>query len=86
MMRILRNSRVQTQPLTRSQLSAQPHLERIQKLIGPDKDHLIVGINMDTGEYVLGGNYGEAYRAFRKRFPDAARYICRVDGSPAIRM
>ncbi len=86
MIKNLRNSRVQSQPLTRTQLLVQPFLEKIQEEIGPDKDHLVVGINTDTGEYVLGGNYGEVYRAFRKRFPDAPSYVCCVDGSPAIRM
>ena len=46
----------------------------------------VMGGVEETGEYVLGEDFGAATRAFRKRWPEGGFYSCRVDGSPAIRM
>jgi hypothetical protein len=61
-------------------------LKRIQRELGPEHEFDIVAINMHTGEYVLGKTMGEVERAFRVRWPDAASYMCRVDGGPAGKM
>lgn len=62
------------------------HLEKIQEELMPDKAKKVVAINMETGEYVLGEDSGEAFKAFMKRWPNGGYYMCRVDGTPSGRM
>ena len=62
------------------------HLEKIQEELMPDKAKMVVAINMGTGEYVLGEDSRAAYEAFHKRWPDGGYYMCRVDGTPSMRM
>lgn len=61
-------------------------LEKIQEELLPEKAEMIVAINTETGEYVLGRDAGEASRAFGAKWPKSGFYMCRVDGRPAIRM
>jgi len=61
-------------------------LDKIQEELMPDKAEMIVAINMETGEYVLGRDAGDASRAFRTKWPKSGFYMCRVDGRPAVRM
>jgi hypothetical protein len=76
--------RMEIEQETPAQREMKPMLEKIHQQIGPEDADSIVAINTDTGEFVLGADYGAAYRAFRDKFGNAGRYICRVDGSPAI--
>jgi hypothetical protein len=62
------------------------YLEKIQEKLMPEKAEMIVAINVQTGEYALGEDFGEAAKAFHKRWPKGAFYMCRVNGTPAIRM
>lgn len=71
---------------TPSQRAVKPMLEAIQRKLSPEDFDSVIAINTETGDFVLGADYGEAYRAFRERFPNAGRHICRIDGSPAIRI
>lgn len=71
---------------TPSQIAMWPLIEKVQALLGPECTDKVMAINRDTGEYVLGDDWGEAYRAYRDRFAHPYPYIVRVDGSPALRM
>jgi len=71
---------------TDSQKSMSSMLARIQRQLSPEHADCVVAINTETGAFVLGADYGEAFRAFRAEFGNAGRYICRVDGSPAIQV
>lgn len=62
------------------------YLEKIQQELMPEKARMVVAINMNTGEYVLGEDSGKAYQAFRRKWPGVFYYMCRVDGSPSVRM
>ena len=76
--------RIDIEQETPCQREMRPMLAKIHEQLAPEDADSIVAINTDTGEFVLGSDYGVAYRAFREKFGDAGRYICRVDGSPAI--
>jgi hypothetical protein len=71
---------------TPSQRAVKPLLEAIHEQLFPEDCDSVVAINTETGEFVLGADYGDAYRKFQERFPNAGRHICRVDGSPALHM
>ena len=71
---------------TPSQRAMKPRLEAINEELSPEDHDKVVAINTETGDFVLGVDYGDAYRKFRERFPNAGHHICRVDGSPALRM
>lgn len=62
------------------------YLMKIQEELMPEKAKMVVAINMDTGEYVLGEDSGKAWHSFRKRWPGKGFYMCRVDGTPSTRM
>lgn len=62
------------------------YLAKIQKELEPEQAKMVVAINTQTGEYVLGHDSGEASAAFRRRWPNRGSHICRVDGSPSGRM
>lgn len=62
------------------------YLDKIQKELEPEQAHMVVAINMGTGEYVLGNDSGEASRAFLKRWPNGGFHMCCVDGTPSGRM
>ncbi len=57
-------------------------LAELQKTLLPQHASDVIGINVDTGEYVLAANSEEAWQAFRKRWPDTLGYVIRVDGGP----
>ena len=57
-------------------------LAELQKTLLPEHASDVIGINVDTGEYVLAQNSGEAWQAFRKRWPGTLGYVVRVDGGP----
>jgi hypothetical protein len=62
------------------------YLEKIQEEHMPDKAKMVVAINMETGEYVLGEDSRSASQAFFKRWPQGGYFMCRVDGTPSMRM
>ncbi|MEK7857298.1 MAG: hypothetical protein AAB288_14500 [Acidobacteriota bacterium] len=61
-------------------------LKTIQQELKCDNADKDIAINIDTGEYVLEDETGEdVFFVFRKKWPDAHPYICRVNGRPSIR-
>ena len=64
---------------------ADEYLKRIQHELLPDHATDFVAINMETNEYVLGQSLHEVFAAYRARWSDCLMYLCRVDGSPAIK-
>ncbi len=60
-------------------------LQEIQKTLLPEHASEIVAINVETGEYTLGGSVSEALTAFRKRWPNQLAYFIRADGGPAVK-
>jgi hypothetical protein len=61
-------------------------LEKIQEELMPDKAKMVVAINTQTGEYTLGEDSVQARDAFLKRWPNGGYHLCRVDGTPSMRM
>ena len=57
-------------------------LAELQKTLLPEHATEVIGINVDTGEYVLAADSHEAWQAFRMRWPDTLGYVVRVDGGP----
>ena len=57
-------------------------LAELQKTLLPEHASDVIGINVDTGEYVLAHDSEEAWQAFRKRWPGTLGYVVRVDGGP----
>jgi hypothetical protein len=62
------------------------YLEKIREQLTPDKARMVVAINTESGEYVLGEDSLEAMEAYRERWGDYGFYLCRVDGTPSGRM
>lgn len=62
------------------------HLLRIQDELMPEKAEMVVAINLETGEYVLGRDTAQARAAYLQRWPEGGYYICRVDGSPSMQL
>lgn len=62
------------------------HLLKIQEDLMPEKAEMVVAINLDTGEYVLGSDTAQARAGYLERWPEGGYYICRVDGSPAMQV
>src|SRR5262245_52407485 len=60
-------------------------LPEIQKSLLPDHASEIVAINVETGEYTLGGTTVEARTAFRKRWPGQLAYLIRANGGPVVK-
>ena len=54
----------------------------LQPTLLPEHASEVIGINVDTGEYVLAPDDDEAWKAFRKRWPGTLGYVARVDGGP----
>jgi len=61
---------------------AQEILAKLQKTLLPEHASEVIGINVDTGEFVLAHNSEEAWKAFRERWPGTLGYVIRVDGGP----
>ena len=61
---------------------AEQILAELQKTLLPEHASEVIGINVDTGEYVLAQNSGEAWQAFRERWPGTLGFVIRVDGGP----
>lgn len=61
-------------------------LKCVQNELMPERARDIVAINTETGEYVVGKDFGEACDGFRERWPHGPLYVCQVDGGPALRM
>jgi hypothetical protein len=57
-------------------------LAELQKTLLPGHASEIVGINVDTREYVLGSTPDEVWTAFRERWPNSLAFVIRVDGGP----
>ena len=60
-------------------------LAELQKTLLPEHASEVIAINVDTGEYVLAQDSGEASKEFRKRWPGTLSYIVRVDGGPVVK-
>lgn len=61
-------------------------LQKIQDELMPEKADMVVAINLETGEYVLGNDTAQARAAYLQRWKEGGYYICRVDGSPSMYM
>jgi hypothetical protein len=61
---------------------AQQTLTELQETLLPEHASDVIGINVDTGEYVLAHTSAEAWQAFRARWPGTLGYVIRVDGGP----
>jgi hypothetical protein len=57
-------------------------LAELQKTLLPEHASDVIGINVDTGEYVLAHTSAEAWQAFREQWPGTLGYVVRVDGGP----
>ncbi len=57
-------------------------LAELQKTLLPEHASEVIGINVDTGEYVLAATSAEAWQAFRERWPGTLGYVVPVDGGP----
>jgi hypothetical protein len=60
-------------------------LAEAQHELLPEHASEVIAINVSTGEYLLADNSGEAWRAFRERWPGTLGYVCRVDGGPVVK-
>jgi hypothetical protein len=57
----------------------------LQAKLLPERASEVIGINVDTGEYVLGDSGEEVWDKFRKRWPTSLGYVIGVDGSPVVK-
>ncbi len=60
-------------------------LAELQEDLLPEHVSDFIGINVDTGEYVLDADSHEVWRKFRKRWPGTLMYLARVNGRPVIK-
>jgi hypothetical protein len=60
-------------------------LSRIQHELMPRHASDVVGINLESGEYVLGETYDEAHDAFHERWPNLVGFMIRVNGGPVFK-
>ncbi len=60
-------------------------LAELQKTLLPEHASEVIGINVDSGEYVLAPDSHEAWQAFRRRWPGTLGYVVRVDGGPVVK-
>ena len=60
-------------------------LAELQKTLLPEHAADVLGINVDTGEFVLAATSEEAWQAFRERWPGTLGYVVRVDGGPVVK-
>ncbi len=60
-------------------------LAELQHQLLPKHASDFIGINVDTGEYVLDAESQEVMRKFRQRWPGAVAYVSRVDGGPVVK-
>ena len=60
-------------------------LKAIQEELMLDHTQEILAINVTTGKYVLSPRTLGAILEFRKRWPEQAPYLIRVDGSPIVK-
>ncbi len=60
-------------------------LAELQKELLPEHAADFIGINVDTGEYVLAADSHEVWRKFRERWPGTLVYLARVDGGPVVK-
>ena len=54
----------------------------LQKTLLPEHASEVLGINDETGEYVMAPTKDDVYEAFHARWPDRLTFIVRVDGGP----
>ena len=64
---------------------AQRILVELQKTLLPEHASDVIGINVDTGEYVLAHTSADAWHAFRERWPGTLGFVIRVDGGPVVK-
>ena len=60
-------------------------LAELQKTLLPEHASEVIGINVDTGEYVLAPDGHEAWEAYLKRWPGTLGFVVRVDGGPVVK-
>jgi hypothetical protein len=60
-------------------------LAKLQEKLLPEHASEVIGINVDTGEYVLGFDSEQAWIKFRRRWPENLGYYIRVDGGPVVK-
>lgn len=60
-------------------------LADLQKTLLPEHASEVVGINVETGEYVLAQDSHHAWEAFLERWPGTLGYVVRVDGGPVVK-
>ena len=60
-------------------------LAELQQRLLPRHASDYIGINVDTGEYVLDPDSHEVMQKFRQRWPGAVAYVSRVDGGPVFK-
>jgi hypothetical protein len=61
---------------------AEQILAELQKTLLPEHASEVIAINVDTGEYVLAQDSGDAWQTFRERWPGTLGFVIRVDGGP----
>jgi hypothetical protein len=60
-------------------------LAKLQRELLPEHAADFIGINVDTGEYVLSPDLDEVWKKFRQRWPGTLAYVIRVDGGPVVK-
>jgi hypothetical protein len=60
-------------------------LAELQKTLLPEHASKVIGIHVDSGQYVLGTSSDEVWKEFRERWPDGLGYFIRVDGEPVMK-
>ncbi len=60
-------------------------LAKLQEVLLPEHASEFIGINVDTGEYVLASPDEEVWKKFRARWPHSLGYFARVDGGPVVK-
>ena len=58
--------------------------ERVREKLETEFPSECVFINTDTGDYVVGGTFGEAHRRFLERFGDAPSWDARIGEVPGV--
>jgi hypothetical protein len=60
-------------------------LAELQDKLLPEHASGVIGINVDTGQYVLGRSSEEVWDKFREKWPKSLGYVIGVDGSPVVK-
>lgn len=82
MKKLVTNSRT---PMRTFERRASEILADLQETLLPKHASDVIGINVETSEYVLAPSSEEAWEQFRSRWPDSLGYVIRVDGGPVVK-